>query len=210
MMQSKRPCIFHLWRLRRNGHSLFITGGWLWINLCLFLRTESKYKNKLTTEFCFYLHKILDSVILKNTQIKVCFLTFYYIKYIASEYLLIHIKRGWILSPLQTKSLKSCPSLRTLTYSWVSLYMRTTIHQKYINGCIIKNYLRHSLPFYIRPYQIFCSTVIGSVSGFASCSNVVPKNNQIINRIIAITTPKTSSTFVFFRLMSILQYWFED
>ena len=124
----KKTFIFHLWKLRRNGHSLFITGGWLWINLCLFLRTESKYKNKLTTEFCFYLHKILDSVILKNTQIKVCFLTFYYIKYIASEYLLIHIKRGWILSPLQTKSLKSCPSLRTLTYSWVSLYMHIIIH----------------------------------------------------------------------------------
>ena len=26
MMPSKRPSIFHLWRLRRNGHSLFITG----------------------------------------------------------------------------------------------------------------------------------------------------------------------------------------
>ena len=27
MMQSKRPFIFHLWRLRRNGHSRFITGA---------------------------------------------------------------------------------------------------------------------------------------------------------------------------------------
>ena len=25
-MPSKRPFIFHLWRLRRNGHSQFITG----------------------------------------------------------------------------------------------------------------------------------------------------------------------------------------
>ena len=64
MMQSKRPFIFHLWRLRRNGHSRFITGAWLWINLCLFLKTESRYKNKLTTESCFHLHKILDSVVL--------------------------------------------------------------------------------------------------------------------------------------------------
>ena len=95
-------------------------------------------------------------------------------------------------------------NLNPVSYTHLDVYKRQ--HQKYINGCIIKNYLRHSLPFYIRPYQIFCSTVIGSVSGFASCSNVVPKNNQIINRIIAITTPKTSSTFVFFRLMSILQY----
>ena len=28
----------------------------------LFLKTESRYKNKLTTESCFHLHKILDSV----------------------------------------------------------------------------------------------------------------------------------------------------
>src|SRR5699024_10535221 len=54
--------------------------------------------------------------------------------------------------------------------------------------------------------QICCSTVIGSVSGLASCSNVVPKNNQIINRIIAIITPKISSTFVFYRFMSIFRY----
>ena len=27
-------------------------------------KTESKYKNKLTAESCFHLHKILDSVIL--------------------------------------------------------------------------------------------------------------------------------------------------
>jgi len=26
------------------------------------LKTESRYKNKLTTESCFHLHKILDSV----------------------------------------------------------------------------------------------------------------------------------------------------
>ena len=30
----------------------------------LFLKTESRYKNKLTTESCFHLHKILDSVVL--------------------------------------------------------------------------------------------------------------------------------------------------
>ena len=33
MMLSKRPYIFHLWRLRRNGHNLFITGAWLWTAL---------------------------------------------------------------------------------------------------------------------------------------------------------------------------------
>ena len=62
-MQSKRSFIFHLWRLRINGHSRFITGVWLWINLSQFLKTESRYKNKLTAEPCFHLHKILDSVL---------------------------------------------------------------------------------------------------------------------------------------------------
>ena len=32
------------------------------IDQFLFLKTESRYKNKLTAESCFYLHKILDSV----------------------------------------------------------------------------------------------------------------------------------------------------
>ena len=36
--------------------------GLIRINLCLFLKTESKYKKKPTTESCFHLHKILDSV----------------------------------------------------------------------------------------------------------------------------------------------------
>ena len=58
----KKTCIFHLWRLKRNGQCLFQTGAWLWINLCLCLKTEFRYKNKLTTESCFHLHKILDSV----------------------------------------------------------------------------------------------------------------------------------------------------
>ena len=30
----------------------------------IILKTESKYKNKLTAESCFHLHKILDSVVL--------------------------------------------------------------------------------------------------------------------------------------------------
>jgi len=30
------------------------------------LKTESRYKNKLTTESCFHLHKILDSVLEKK------------------------------------------------------------------------------------------------------------------------------------------------
>ena len=34
------------------------------VTICLCLETESRYKNKLTTESCFHLHKILDSVIL--------------------------------------------------------------------------------------------------------------------------------------------------
>lgn len=32
--------------------------------LCLFLKTESRYKDKLIAESCFHLHKILDSVLL--------------------------------------------------------------------------------------------------------------------------------------------------
>ena len=59
--QSKILSICHLWKLRRNGHSSSIIGAWLWTNLCLCLKTESRYKNCLTAESCFHLHKILDS-----------------------------------------------------------------------------------------------------------------------------------------------------
>uniref|UniRef100_UPI002592AF63 hypothetical protein n=1 Tax=uncultured Phocaeicola sp. TaxID=990718 RepID=UPI002592AF63 len=31
-------------------------------------KTESRYKNKLTAESCFHLHKILDSVYLEETH----------------------------------------------------------------------------------------------------------------------------------------------
>ena len=58
---SKRRYICHLWKLRRNGHSPSITGAWLWTNLCLCLKTESRYKSSLTTESGFTLHKIMDS-----------------------------------------------------------------------------------------------------------------------------------------------------
>ncbi len=63
MMSWKRRCTYLRWRLRRNGRSQFITGAWLWTNLCLLLKTKYRYKRKLTTEPCFHLHKIVDSPI---------------------------------------------------------------------------------------------------------------------------------------------------
>ena len=37
------------------------------------LKTESRYKNKLTAESCFHLHKILDSVLESVILDSICF-----------------------------------------------------------------------------------------------------------------------------------------
>ena len=43
--------------------------------LCLFLKTESRYKKKLTnTESCFHLHKIVDSIVSIVSDLIVSFL----------------------------------------------------------------------------------------------------------------------------------------
>ena len=36
--------VYHWWKLRRNGHNLFIIWAWLWTNLFLYLKTESRYR----------------------------------------------------------------------------------------------------------------------------------------------------------------------
>ena len=46
MMRSRRPFTYHWWKLRRNGRNRFIIGDWLWTNLFLYLKTESRYRKK--------------------------------------------------------------------------------------------------------------------------------------------------------------------
>ena len=54
------------------------------IYLYLFLKTESRYKNKLTAEFCFLLRKILDYVV-------ICLNIKFYISYTVQTISLKHI-----------------------------------------------------------------------------------------------------------------------
>ena len=64
---------FTIWTDHISG-IVCITGG-LWTNLCLFLKTESRYRKIATTESCFHLHKILVSVLCLKITLVVIFWT---------------------------------------------------------------------------------------------------------------------------------------
>ena len=73
---------------------------------------------------------------------------------------------------------------------------KTTIYIK-------KGEVRKDPAFLCYCSQLACSIGTGLISVLVSSTNVVPRNNQIIKRIIATTTPNTNSVFTLFFLMSL-------
>ncbi|EEU49249.1 hypothetical protein FR990_16665 [Parabacteroides distasonis] len=73
---------------------------------------------------------------------------------------------------------------------------KTTIYIK-------KGEVRKDPAFLCYCSQLVCSIETGVISVLVSSTNVVPRNNQIIKRIIATTTPNTNSVFTLFFLMSL-------
>ncbi|ABR41949.1 hypothetical protein FOB23_13540 [Parabacteroides distasonis] len=73
---------------------------------------------------------------------------------------------------------------------------KTTIYIK-------KGEVRKDPAFLCYCSQLVCSIGTGVISVLVSSTNVVPRNNQIIKRIIATTTPNTNSVFTLFFLMSL-------